>query len=65
MLEATVNDSVITALIDRTFSVEQVGIFKPDSRVYRMAVDGLYLRLGEIVFQSSNARDAAGASAYG
>jgi 2-haloacid dehalogenase len=65
MLEAAVNNSGITALIDRTFSVEQVGIFKPDPRVYRMAVDGLNLRPEEIVFQSSNAWDAAGASAYG
>ena len=58
-------ENLITALIDRTFSVEQVGIFKPDPRVYRMAVDGLNLRPEEIVFQSSNAWDAAGASAYG
>jgi 2-haloacid dehalogenase len=42
-----------------------VGIYKPDPRVYRMAVDGLKLKPEQIVFQSSNAWDAAGAAAFG
>lgn len=65
MLEAAVNNSGIEGLIEKNFSVEEVGIFKPDPRVYRIAVDGLRVKPGEIVFQSSNAWDAAGASAFG
>jgi 2-haloacid dehalogenase len=42
-----------------------VGIFKPDPRVYQIAVDGLKIKPEEIVFQSSNAWDASGASAFG
>jgi 2-haloacid dehalogenase len=42
-----------------------VGIFKPDPRVYQIAVDGLAVKPAEIVFQSSNAWDAAGAAAFG
>jgi 2-haloacid dehalogenase len=65
MLEAAVKNSGIEDLIEKNFSVESVGIFKPDFRVYQMAVDGLKVRSDEIVFQSSNAWDASGASAFG
>jgi 2-haloacid dehalogenase len=65
MLEAAVKNTGIGHLIEKNFSVEAVGIFKPDPRVYRMAVDGLSLNPEQIVFQSSNAWDASGASAFG
>lgn len=65
MLEAAVKNSRLEAVIPRIFSVESVGIFKPDPRVYRIAVDGLKVKPEEIVFQSSNAWDAAGAAAFG
>ena len=65
MLEAAVKNSGIDGLIENTFSVEDVSIFKPDFRVYQIAVDGLKVRSEEIVFQSSNAWDASGASAFG
>ncbi len=45
--------------------LESIGIFKPDFRAYQMAVDGLQVRPEEIVFQSSNAWDASGESAFG
>jgi 2-haloacid dehalogenase len=65
MLEAAVKNSRIEELIDNIFSVEEVGVFKPDPRVYRMAVDGLSVKPEEIIFQSSNAWDASGASVFG
>ena len=65
MLDAAVNNSGIAELVEKNFSVEQVGIFKPDRRVYQIAVDGLNLKPEQIVFQSSNAWDAAGASVFG
>ncbi len=65
MLEAAVKKSGIDDLIEKNFSAEDVGIFKPDFRVYQIAVDGLKVRSEEIVFQSSNAWDASGASAFG
>ena len=46
-------------------SVEEVGIYKPDFRVYRLAVDRLGVAAGRIAFQSSNAWDANGAAAFG
>jgi len=65
MLEAAVKNSGISDLIERNYSIEDVGIFKPDPRVYQIAVDGLNLKPEEIVFQSSNAWDASGASSFG
>ena len=65
MLEAAVRNSSIENLIEKNFSVEEVGIFKPDPRVYQIAVDGLGVNPDEIVFQSSNAWDSSGASLFG
>lgn len=65
MLEAAVTNSGLDGLIENNFSVEDVGVFKPDPRVYQIAVDRLNVAAEEIVFQSSNAWDAAGASAFG
>jgi 2-haloacid dehalogenase len=47
------------------WSVEEVGIFKPDARVYRLATQGLELEASKIGFVSSNPWDAAGAANFG
>ncbi len=65
MLEAAVKNSGLEALIPKIFSVEQVGIFKPDPGVYQIAAHELKLKPKQIIFQSSNAWDASGAAAYG
>jgi len=65
MLEAAVKNSRLEAMISRIFSVETAGVFKPDPRVYQIAVDELGVKPEEIVFESSNAWDAAGAAAFG
>ncbi len=65
MLESAVKNSQLEETIPQIFSVETAGVFKPDPRVYQIAVDALGLKPEEIVFQSSNAWDAAGAAAFG
>jgi len=65
MLDAAIKNSGIENLIDANLSIEDVGIFKPDPKVYQLAVDKLSVQPEEIIFQSSNAWDAAGASAFG
>jgi len=65
MLEAAVKNSRLDEVIPKIFSVETAGVFKPDPRVYQIAVDGLNIKAEEIVFQSSNAWDAAGSAAFG
>jgi 2-haloacid dehalogenase len=46
-------------------SVERVGVFKPDPRVYTLACQELAVPPSEILFVSSNAWDAAGARHFG
>jgi 2-haloacid dehalogenase len=55
----------IDALLDAVLSVEAVGVYKPDPRVYGLATDWLELPPEEIAFASSNAWDAFGASRFG
>jgi len=65
MLEAAVGRAGLTASFDAVLSVEEVGVFKPDPRVYQLAVDCLGCPAAAIAFQSSNAWDAYAASAFG
>jgi len=65
MLAAAVEGSRLGALLDAVLSVEEAGIYKPHPRVYQLATDRLGLPADWIAFQSSNAWDAHGASAFG
>ena len=65
MLEAVVKSSGLEDLVQMILSVEMVGIFKPHPTVYQLAVDQLGVTAAEIVFMSSNAWDAVGATAFG
>lgn len=65
MLADAVAASGIGDLLDAVLSVEEVGIFKPDRRVYQLVERHFGTRPGEVSFQSSNAWDAAGAGHFG
>ncbi len=65
MLDAAVKGAGLEALLDATLSVEDVGIYKPHSSVYQLAVDRLGVAAERISFQSSNSWDAVGAAYFG
>jgi 2-haloacid dehalogenase len=65
MLEAAIAANNLGGLLDDIQSVEDVGIFKPDPRVYQMSVDRLGVAREYICFMSSNGWDAAGAASFG
>jgi 2-haloacid dehalogenase len=65
MLRDAVAGAKLEGLLDHVLSVESVGIFKPDGRVYQLAVDRLGVPPSAIAFQSTNAWDAYAASAFG
>lgn len=65
MLDAAVRGADLADLFDAVLSVEEVGVYKPDPRVYQLAVDRLQVPAHAITFQSSNAWDAYAASAFG
>ena len=65
MLTEGVRAAGLQLLIDEVLSVERVGVFKPDPRVYDLAIDRLGGDASKLVFVSSNAWDAFGARSRG
>lgn len=65
MLDSAVKNAGIDGLVDNVLSIEEVGVYKPDPRVYHLAVARLGIPASQISFQSSNAWDAYAASAFG
>jgi len=65
MLQAAVRSARLDHRLDAVLSVEDVGIYKPDARVYQLAVDRLGVSRDEICFLSSNCWDARGAAHFG
>ncbi len=65
MLESAVQGAGLADAFDAVISVDEVGTFKPDRRVYQQALDRLGLPAEAIAFQSSNAWDAHAAAAFG
>ena len=65
MLNAVVAHNRLDKMLDAVLSVDEVGIFKPDPRVYQLACNRLHLDRNAIGFVSSNGWDEAGAQAFG
>ena len=65
MLEDAILASKLEGVFDAVLSVEQVGIFKPSKYVYQLACDHFDVEPKNILFQSSNRWDIAGASVFG
>jgi len=57
MLEAACRSSGIADLLDHVISVEEIGIFKPDPRIYKLVTDRLGLPAAAVAFHSSNGWD--------
>ncbi len=65
MLEAVVRNGGLGSELDAVISVDSLGIYKPDPRVYQLAVDTLGIEAHRIGFVSSNCWDACGAQSFG
>jgi 2-haloacid dehalogenase len=65
MLAAGVKAAGIDGVLDAVLSVETAGVFKPDQRVYQLAVDHFGAPVERMAFMSSNPWDAFGASVFG
>jgi 2-haloacid dehalogenase len=65
MLESAVAGAGLQDAFDAVLSVDEVRTFKPDPRVYQLAVDRLGTAPAQIAFMSSNAWDAHAAAAFG
>ena len=65
MLEGAVESACIETYLDAVLSVQDVGVFKPDPKVYQMVLDHFNCTADEVLFVSSNGWDAAAASGFG
>lgn len=65
MLAAAVKSAGLERHLDAVLSVDALKVYKPDPRVYQLAVDRLEIAKQEIGFVSSNYWDVAGAKAFG
>lgn len=65
MLAGAVDSAGLEGMLDAVLSVESVGVFKPDARVYDLVTARFISPRTEVLFVSSNGWDAASATAYG
>ena len=65
LLNELVASNNLTDLFDDLFSVEEVGIFKPDPKVYGLPLKKYKAQAFEITFLSANTWDVSGGGNYG
>ena len=65
MLESANRSAGIDKVLDSSLSVDTLRIFKPDPQVYELVTKEFDIEPEQVLFQSSNAWDAAGAAAFG
>ena len=65
LLNELVSKNSLEGIFDNIFSIEEVGIFKPDSKVYDIPVKQYKIKKEEIAFLSANTWDVSGGGNYG
>jgi len=65
LLNELVKSNNLENIFDDIFSIEEVGIYKPDSKVYEIPIKKYKINPNEIVFLSANTWDVSGGGNYG
>jgi len=65
LLNELVKSNKLDNLFDDLFSIEEVGIYKPDSKVYDMPIKKYKIQKEEVAFLSANTWDVSGSGNYG
>ena len=65
LLNELVKNNNLDNVFDDLFSIEQVGIYKPNFKVYDMPIQKYNIEKNEIVFLSANTWDVSGGGNYG
>ena len=65
LLNQLVKSNNLDNLFDDLFSIEEVGIYKPDSKVYDMPINKYKIQKNEVAFLSANTWDVSGGGNYG
>jgi len=65
LLDALVKSNDLEKMFDDIFSIEEVGIYKPDKKVYDMPIKKYKVEKNEVAFLSANTWDVSGAGNFG
>ena len=65
LLNQLVKSNNLDKIFDDVFSIEEVGIYKPDSKVYDIPIKKYQIQKNEILFLSANTWDVSGGGNYG
>ena len=65
LLNKLVKSNNLKNIFDDIFSIEEVGIYKPDSKVYDLPINQYQIQKNEVVFLSANTWDVSGGGNYG
>mgnify|MGYP001501074545 FL=1 len=65
LLNELVKSNNLEGIFDKIFSIEQVGIYKPSSKVYDIPIQKYKIQKDEVMFLSANTWDVSGAGNYG
>ena len=65
LLNELVKSNNLDNLFDDLFSIEEVGIYKPDSKVYDIPIKKYKIKKNEVAFISANTWDICGGGNYG
>ena len=65
LLDELVKSNHLNNLFDDIFSIEQVGVYKPSSRVYDLPIKKYNINKSEVAFLSANTWDVSGGGNYG
>ena len=65
LLNELVNINNLESIFDDIFSIEEVGVYKPDSKVYDIPIKKYQIQKNEVAFLSSNTWDVSGGGNYG
>ena len=65
LLNELVKSNNLDNMFDNIFSIEEVGIYKPDAKVYDMPIKKYKIQKEEVVFLSANSWDISGGGNYG
>ena len=65
LLDGLVKSNNLGKMFDDIFSIEEVGIYKPDKKVYDMPIKKYKVEKNEVAFLSANTWDVSGAGNFG
>ena len=65
LLDELVNSNNLENIFNDIFSIEEVGVYKPDSKVYDLPIKQYQIRTNEVAFLSANTWDVSGGGNYG